>query len=1593
MATSSLAVILNGVQKSASSFPKSLKLIDTLLAGAANNNEDGGGISALAQQLIDAVDRILVVAKNDSVVDRLMGFICLVCARPRGGTLAGPLLSHLARNRLDAKDKVVRLQACKLTAALLQNMPADAEFEDSVFDALISGLLARTRDSKPPVRAAAARALERLQAEDGDDDGGSDPVTSQLAWLVMHDTSPDVRAAALSSLALNAQTLVLLLDHTRDTSTDVRVAAFKKLTDLVDSRLLTSAARTGLLRLGLSDSSAEVVKQATFMLLRWLAAAGAEEGVGPGGFVAAAAEEGEGQEGEQGAAAAPASSNSNVPKVGYSIPSLLDTLSLSSSDDERAVEAALFALFAFTEGPQPRAPSGSAAAGGGGAGKITMTVKRTGSGAGGGSDVSGGGDLTIDVSPSVLWTGARESVAKTAVDYNNITVADTFYLRVRCAWLGGHGGLGAGANGLTSSVPANVREVALEEALPSLHNWTALLTTVLHAAGVDVGGSNNGSSASSSGDASSSEGLSHLAPSAAALAKLRSLPPVMDEAIPMARQLLLLGQLLDFSDESSRRGAAAVLAAALPHPALPLELLPLVAHALASAAGCGSGAVEAAGRSAAAPVPAASPSSPFPDPEAEAAAAASNRAAALTYRGYVDLLGRTIGALTSAAHACLSSQKAGGGDDGSAGAGSGKSGKGGLAALRARSEALRQQLEDAEDAGTGDDVISELTSELAAAEDALADAEAGAAMGGGDDDEDDVSGGDGVMMAHEGGRVLTSGQLGVALSSRAVELSRVLLAGAPVGLQSVHQSVVVPVLTSALRESLGPAVTRAAAASLASDASAAGDASDAGAGFDAVLAESLVDDHPLLATVLLPALSSSSRARLVAAAAGGDADDEELTSAQAEVDALTSGAATTLAGYILCQPRESAAARLARVHTPRLTILLTSSLSAASPRVAAAAVEALCDVAAVLGTGCISLTSLPVLLTSLIQPEGLLAATLPQAHQSAASSSSAVAFVVQSAAARGLLKLVLCGAIPCALPLSSAPWTASALMAPSSLSQAFPSNSSSSNGGGVAAGAAALATSWPLAGALTSLQCLYWAAVWAAAVGSPLSINGSASAVAAAADDQEAPVGGIGDGRTQETAFALSSLLHTLSVGFQTVARTSHGHKAALLTSCVTALRWMLPLSRLLKVSGPVAGLGPTSGDEEGGGAAASGGRGGRKAAASKAAKGKKKPAAKGRKRSAKDDDDDEGDDDDEDSDVALFSDDDDADDAATTVAGSSGAGAAPPGTGSGARPPRAPAPLRSGATSAAVGPSSSAGVGPGSKSVVSVSSSMSALASGGGGGSAVGAGGRWVAMALSYSAAMAAIEPVTTAAAAAPAAVSPLVAALAAACPQLAPLLTSSDGEPAVAALTSSSTASHAALAAHWLVEAAADAAVFGPSPAGSLLAVFVPALSSLPPPSLFTEGDDEPGAAAAAVNAVFAALMQDLLKGVVTGARSASGEKALRKLAGPGKWELPIDAKAGTAPSTDAAGAAIAACKTAVHGRCDSLKTAAVACGAIVSSASSSSAGTRSRAASGATAAATAAVAGSAAVGPRASTSRSRTASAASPSASSVGSAAGRR
>lgn len=105
------------------------------------------------------------------------------------------------------------------------------------------------------VRVQAALGLARLQ----NPTDKKCPVIDQLLWLCRHDTSPDVRRAALAAIVLTTFTLPSVVERCRDVSDAVRKTAYTILANRAVVRPLSIAKRIAILQDGLTDTSGKLI--------------------------------------------------------------------------------------------------------------------------------------------------------------------------------------------------------------------------------------------------------------------------------------------------------------------------------------------------------------------------------------------------------------------------------------------------------------------------------------------------------------------------------------------------------------------------------------------------------------------------------------------------------------------------------------------------------------------------------------------------------------------------------------------------------------------------------------------------------------------------------------------------------------------------------------------------------------------------------------------------------------------------------------------------------------------------------------------------------------------------------------------------------------------------------------------------------------------------------------------------------------------------------------------------------------------------------------------------------------------------------------
>ncbi|KAL5107706.1 Condensin complex subunit 3 [Taenia crassiceps] len=158
-----------------------------------------------------------------------------------------------------------RFRCTQLIHKLLEAMGSEACLPVELFDIVQRVLLRRSTDVKPMIRVQAALGLARLQ----NPTDRKCPVIEQLLWLSRHDTSPDVRRAALAAIVLTTFTLPVVVERCRDVSDAVRKTAYNILAQRSVVRPLSIAKRIVILQDGLTDTSSDVRKAAEAVVIAW----------------------------------------------------------------------------------------------------------------------------------------------------------------------------------------------------------------------------------------------------------------------------------------------------------------------------------------------------------------------------------------------------------------------------------------------------------------------------------------------------------------------------------------------------------------------------------------------------------------------------------------------------------------------------------------------------------------------------------------------------------------------------------------------------------------------------------------------------------------------------------------------------------------------------------------------------------------------------------------------------------------------------------------------------------------------------------------------------------------------------------------------------------------------------------------------------------------------------------------------------------------------------------------------------------------------------------------------------------------------------
>ncbi|KAF4317705.1 hypothetical protein JM18_007081 [Phytophthora kernoviae] len=211
-----------------------------------------------------ALARVLVTPKaSDVVLVALASFVGEFLHR-RGPKSKDELRVELLKRLLDAtkaEDRVVRLRACHVLQLIVNCLDS---IDHATEKLLREVMLPRLNDKVTSVRIQSVYALKRLQKSTEE----SDEVSRELQKLMVSDPSKDVRKAALVNLAVTKESYQGLLVRIRDTSDDVRYAAFRTLGNSMPLADIPINDRAHLLDQGLQDRSARVKRACEQMVLK-----------------------------------------------------------------------------------------------------------------------------------------------------------------------------------------------------------------------------------------------------------------------------------------------------------------------------------------------------------------------------------------------------------------------------------------------------------------------------------------------------------------------------------------------------------------------------------------------------------------------------------------------------------------------------------------------------------------------------------------------------------------------------------------------------------------------------------------------------------------------------------------------------------------------------------------------------------------------------------------------------------------------------------------------------------------------------------------------------------------------------------------------------------------------------------------------------------------------------------------------------------------------------------------------------------------------------------------------------------------------------
>ncbi|KAJ3647227.1 hypothetical protein Zmor_024756 [Zophobas morio] len=176
-----------------------------------------------------------------------------------------PILTNIFNFILELSNSTVeshRYWSCTLFNRIFKELE---ELTEELYENITESMLKRLKDGKAAIRCQAIVALHRLQ----DPTDKQDPIISEFCELLDSDFNARVRQLCVEKLALNKESILFVINRTRDVDANVRLSAFEKLKSV--AKYLKVTQKRDVLQCGLYDSSEKIKKFTTTVLLQyWL---------------------------------------------------------------------------------------------------------------------------------------------------------------------------------------------------------------------------------------------------------------------------------------------------------------------------------------------------------------------------------------------------------------------------------------------------------------------------------------------------------------------------------------------------------------------------------------------------------------------------------------------------------------------------------------------------------------------------------------------------------------------------------------------------------------------------------------------------------------------------------------------------------------------------------------------------------------------------------------------------------------------------------------------------------------------------------------------------------------------------------------------------------------------------------------------------------------------------------------------------------------------------------------------------------------------------------------------------------------------------